>query len=924
MMCFFLGGNLIAQNGYLRGKVIDAKTGETLVGVTIFIPGTTLGTTSDLDGNYNLALDEGKYTVSVSYISYTTQTFPETEVKSGEITILDVILEEMTTELQEVVITAKAVRNTEAALQVMQKKSASMLDGISSKQISRLGDDDAAAALKRVTGVSVQDDKYIFVRGLGDRYTKVTLNSADIPALDPEKNAVQVDIFPSNIIENIIVHKTFTPDIPGESTGGHVDIVTKDFPERFTLQFSASFGYNPNANFNDDFISYEGGSTDWLGMDDGTRAVPGIARQYLDKYGYINYVPKPPYTDDVLNEISESFPKKMQVEKQRSGLNQSYKFSIGNQFILKNDKALGVNASLNYSYKYKFYTNGIYGIYEEGDQPDPWKEFDNVTYGSTTPILSGLVNVNFKFNPNNKIGARYIRNQSGKQVAIERSGFFYYEGQDNIDNNLAYLEREFNSYQLHGKHVFTKLNKLSVNWLLSYAKMNQNEPDLRFFEYLLPNDSTIRIKTNDAPVRFYRDMYEDDYHANLDFELPVTILGDQSKIKVGGSYIKKDRDLDEVKFETQSNVAFFPLTDINTFLEDNIITADNPTGYYYVADNEQDRNNSYNGKQEIIAAYAMIDMPISEKFRLIAGARLETSDMSVSNKISDTTNNLYKHGEISEIDPLPSLNLIYSVKENMNIRIAGSRTIARPTFKEIGTNYYDYKTGIFITGNQDLERALITNVDLRWEWFFKPGEKITLSGFYKYFKDPIEQKLSVTTQNYEIKYINTDNAYLYGLEFEFRKKLDFIHIFRNLTIGGNFTYVYSVVKLTEEEQEDTGKEDRPMLGQAPWIVNAYLNYFNNDLGLESNIGFNVSGEKLYLITRGTTPYVYEEPYPSLNFNISKTIGKKKRFTVEGSVSNILDAEYKAVHHYEKPVKADYYFLKYKWGREYKIGLKYNI
>jgi outer membrane receptor protein involved in Fe transport len=924
MMCLLLGFHLSAQKGNLRGRVIDASTGETLVGVTIFVPGTTIGTTTDLDGNYNLALEPGEYTISVSYISYTTQTFPETEVRKGDITMLDVNLEEMTTELQEVIITAKAVRNTEAALQVMQKKSASMLDGISSRQISRLGDDDAAAALKRVTGVSVQDDKYIYVRGLGDRYTKVTLNAADIPALDPERNAVQVDIFPSNIIENIIVHKTFTPDIPGESTGGHVDIVTKDFPEQFTLSFSASLGYNPNANLNDDFISYEGGSTDWLGLDDGSRDVPGIAKEYLDRYGYINYVPKPPYTDDVLNEISDAFPKKMQVERQRSGINQSYKFSFGNQYNFGNDMALGLNAGLNYSYKYKFYENGVYGIYEEGNQPDPWKVFDQVTYGSITPILSGLVNLNFKFNPNNKVGARYVRNQSGKKVAIERSGFFYYEGQDNIDNNLAYLEREFNSYQLHGKHVFPALNKISVSWLLSYSKMKQNEPDLRFFEYLLPNDTTLRIKTNDAPARFYREMQEDNYHANLDIEIPVTILGDQSKIKFGGSYISKDRNLDEMKFETQSNVAFFPLTDINTYLEDNIITADNPKGYFYVADNKQDRNNSYSGDQEIIAAYAMIDMPLSEKFRLIAGARLETSDMSVANKISDTTDNLYKSGEISEVDPLPSLNLIYSVSEDMNIRLAGSRTIARPTFKEIGTNYYDYKTGIFITGNQDLERALVTNVDLRWEWFFKPGEKVTISGFYKYFTDPIEQKLSVSTQNYEIKYINTENASLYGLEFEFRKKLDFIDFFRNLTLGGNFTYVYSVVKLTEEEREDSGKEDRPMLGQAPWIVNAYLNYINSELGLESNIGFNVTGEKLFLITKGTTPYVYEQPYPSLNFNISKSIGKAKRFTVEASVSNILDSEYKAVHHFEKPVEADYDFLRYKWGRTYKVGLKYNI
>ncbi len=914
-----------AQKGFVRGKIIDNKSGETLIGVTVKVVGTTMGTISDFDGNYSLSLEPGIYTLQISYISYQTQRFPEVFVKPGEVTIISANLDEEVTELNEVVIKTKAVRNTEASIQVMQKKSASMLDGISSRQISRLGDDDAASALKRVTGVSVQDDKYVFVRGLGDRYTKVTLNGADIPALDPEKNAVQMDIFPSNILENIIVHKTFTPDIPGESTGGHVDVVTKDFPEQFTMQFSASFGYNPQANLNDDFLTCDGGKTDWLGLDDGTRDVPSIAKKYLKEYGYINYNPKPPFYDNVLHDISNAFSKKMDPYKKQSGINQSYKFSIGNQIELGNDRALGYNAALSYSNGYKYYDDGEYGIYEEGDQPDPWKIFDKVVYGSQSSIVSGLLNLNYKFNSNHKIGARFLRNQSGKELAIARSGWFYYEGQANVDNNIAYLERTFNSYQLHGKHVFPNANKLVASWTFSYTRMHQNEPDLRFFEYLIPPDSTMRIKTNDAPARFYREMQEDDYHLNVDLELPVTVLGDQGKIKFGGTFIQKDRNLDEMKFKIQSHVSFFPTLDIPAFLNDYIISEYYPSGYFYVADDEQNNNNSYEGNQTVIAGYAIADVAVAEKLRVIAGVRVEVSDMSVTNKIKDSTNILHKHGEISwKVDPLPSLNIIYSVNENMNIRLAGTRTIARPTFKEIGTNYYDYKTGIFITGNQNLKRALITNLDLRWEWFYKPGEKIALSGFYKYFTNPIEQKLAVTTQNYEIKYVNTENASLYGVEFEFRKKLEFILFLRDCTFGGNFTYVYSHVKLTQQEQDDTGKEDRPMLGQAPWIINTYLNYINRDIGLETSFGFNITGERLLLITKGSTPYVYEQLFPSLNFTLSKGFGEEHNFNVEFSVTNLLDAEYKAVHHFEKPVSKDYNYMRYVYGRVFKLGLKYKI
>ena len=919
----------LAQNNFIRGKIIDNETGETLIGVTVRVAGTNTGTISDFDGNYSLSLNPGVYSIRVSYISYQSQTRNDIEVEEGNVTIANFNLDEEITQLNEVVVTAKAIRYTEASLQLMQKKSASMLDGISAKQITRLGDNDAASALKRVTGVSVQDDKYVFVRGLGDRYTKITLNGADIPALDPEKNTVQMDIFPSNIIENIIVRKTFTPDMPGESTGGHIDITTKDFPEKFTMQFSASFGFNPQANLNKDFLTYEGGNTDWLGMDDGTRDIPCIAKEYLDSYGYINYVPKPPFTDEVLHEISSSFNKTMTPETKRSFLDQSYKFSAGNQInFLK--KTLGYNAAISYSSAYKYYDNGVYGIYEEGVQPDPFKIFDKVIYGAQNVNISGLLNLNLKLNSNNKIGVRYLRNQSGKKLAISRSGFFYYEDSPNEDRVLAFLERIFDNYQLHGKHVFPKLNKMVSKWLFSYTYMTQNEPDLRFFEFLLLNDSTMRIKTNDAPARFYREMNEENYNANLNFELPLTILEAQSKIKFGGAYTYKDRNLDETKFEVQSSVSFFSTTDIYTFLTDNIISATNPFGYYYVADHEQDLNNSYKAHQEVIAGYAMIDLPISGKLRAIAGLRLETSDIEVTNKVVDINDSKYKHGKVKEIDLLPSVNFIYSLTEDMNVRLAGTRTIARPTFREIGTNYYDYKTGIFITGNPLLKRSIITNADIRWEWFIKPGEKISFGGFYKFFKDPIEQKLSITTQNYEIKYINTKDAYLYGIEIEFRKKLDFINVLKNFTFGGNFTAIKSVVKLTEREYNDvlsgdsTRSNKRPMFGQAPYIINAFLNYANKKNGFESNIGFNINGEKLLIITKGATPYIFERPFPSLSFNISKGFGSNRNFIVEIGINNILDAEYKAVHHFKKPVKEDKTYLSYSYGRTFKLRLKYKF
>jgi len=331
----FLTASSFAQKGTLRGKIIDKGTGETLIGATIMVEGTTNGTISDFDGNYSLTLNPGTYKIRVSFVSYEKKLFEDINIKPGKVTILNVNLGKSETQIGEVVVTARARQRTENAMQIMQKKSARLMDGISFEKISKLGDSNAAQALKRVTGVSVEGGKYIYVRGLSDRYTKITLNESSIPALDPEKNTVQMDIFPSNIIENIAINKTFTPDMPGESTGGHVNIITKDFPSKFTLKFSTSFGYNPQANLNNKFLTYPGGKTDWLGYDDGTRAIPDLAREALDRMveedlGIIDEIQFP----NNITEITKSFKPVMSPREGYSFLDHGHKFSIGDQIKL--------------------------------------------------------------------------------------------------------------------------------------------------------------------------------------------------------------------------------------------------------------------------------------------------------------------------------------------------------------------------------------------------------------------------------------------------------------------------------------------------------------------------------------------------------------------------------------------------------------
>src|SRR6056297_2403338 len=462
IIAFLAVANLgvIAQTGTIRGKVIDATTGEALIGANVLLSGTTEGTITDFDGNYTFSeVPAGNQNITISYISYETQVYEDVEVIAGDVVILNANLNLDNQQIDEVVITARKREQTEAAVLVMKKKMPSVLDGISSQQISRMGDSNAAAALKRVTGVSVQGGKYVYVRGLSDRYTKITLNESSIPALDPEKNTVQMDIFPSNIIENIAINKTFTPDMPGESTGGHVDIITKDFPSKFTLKFSTSFGYNPQANLNNKFLTYPGGKTDWLGYDDGTRAIPDLAREALNRMveedlGIIDEIQFP----NSITEITKSFKPVMLPQEGYSFLDHGHKFSIGDQ-IKVFGKTLGYNAAISYSRDYNYYDDGINNMFEESITPSPWKTLDKDSEGEEKVTAAGLLNLNYKLSNNNKIGVRLMKNQSGSKLARLQDGYFNYESTQNTIRNLAYLERGFNYYQLHGKHVIPSLNK---------------------------------------------------------------------------------------------------------------------------------------------------------------------------------------------------------------------------------------------------------------------------------------------------------------------------------------------------------------------------------------------------------------------------------------------------------------------------------
>jgi TonB-dependent receptor len=987
-----------AQEGSITGKITDAETGEELIGATVVIAGTTRGAAADLDGNYSiLGIEAGTYTIVCQYISYQPDTLKNVVVKEGEATVYNFNMGSAAIAMDEFVVVARANKGANNYILNAKQASATLLDGISSKEISRGGDGDVAGAVKRVTGVTVEGGKYVYVRGLSDRYSKTVLNGAVIPSLDPRRNAVQMDLFPTAMIDNVSIYKTFSPELPADFTGGLININTKDYPEDLNVSASAYVGYNTNATYNKDFFTGNTGSTDWLGIDDGTRDIPTIvsdnevnpidfssydlARQDAgltsDDWSSLSNSQKQEYLrtsrlqrNELLSQQTQSFSKNWTPVSKTPGMNQSYSISVGNKVKIFQNQ-LGFNVGMNYKSTYDFYDDGITGRYKlTGNVND----VDNLTLLQKTSDTRGdenrnwgvLGNLSYIFNENNQLGFVYMYNQNGINSGRYQNGVKP-DDDPNIFINVyqtQYLERDMRNMQLKGTHVLPALGSLSIDWVASRAVSNLNTPDLRVFtndyfinektsyfdangndisDYVISeelneseiasefpgyttstgNDTTYNISMNlyPAPTRYYREMNEVNQNYLINFTLPFNKGSNkESKIMFGGAFVNKDRTMNESRYSFVAQGLGFDGDVEGYFSNENMVVL--PGEPFQYLRNDTELRNSYVANEQDAAAYAMVDWKISRKFKVVTGARMETTNIH-----TESLDPSQQKGELERVDLLPSLNLSYALTEKMNLKAAATRTLARPTFRELApfTNY-DFEDGYIYVGNPNLERALIDNIDLRWEMYPRSGEILSVSAFYKNFDSPIEKVINPEAANVEITWKNVSQARLYGLEIEARKNLGFISPkFQYFDLGANLTIVKSETSIDPQELEQIQAQDasasatRVMFGQSPYVVNAYLSFVQPVLGIEANLTYNVNGPKLVLVVQGATPDVYEQAFNLLNFNISKTLGD--HFSLYLSATNILNDRKAQTYTYKGE---QYDFQSYTMGQSFVVGVKYKL
>ena len=959
-----------AQTGTLRGKVTDGETGDALLGATVqMLQDGTLkgGAYTDLEGTYTISAAPGNYTLMISYLSYITDTL-EVVATDGEVTFNETTMF-LTMEVREdlkVEIVAKANQASDVTLFSKKLNSINTIDGVSADLAARVGAPTAAAAMTRVTGVTVEGGRYVYVRGLGDRYSLTTLNGAEIPGLDPDRNSVQMDIFPSNLLDNIIVYKNFTPDLPGSFSGGLVNVITKDFPERFTLNISGTVGFNTQASNEDQFLSYQTGDTDWLGYDDGTRQIPDFINNLPGGTIPNKNVPNLSITDaQTIADASQEFNGSMFPITDKSGLNYNFQASVGNQFnIGRGNRPLGFIATLSYRSTYDHFVDGIERRYKNTDSTATTlnNELNLASDVSSRNVLwGGLVKVSFKPKTNHKLGFNYMLNRSGESRTNDLFGSIPEQNIDNYETRvLGYTERQLDIYQLQGEHVFGQKNAdgaiekpiLEVDWIASLSTSRQDEPDLRFFsnEFIFNQEGIpiydLDISVYREPSRFFRELSEDNLDLKLNFKLPLAISERKGSFKFGGAYTQKDRDFIERRFTLDTDLRRAPyegdpaawftnenigIDEIDTLSNGRIIARFN--GVYQETTVQ---SNSYVGEQDILGTYAMFDLPLTDKLKFIGGARLEITDATVkSGNPRDSV------GVLDLEDVLPSANFIYALQEKMNLRAGYSRTLARPNFREFAPlRTFPFERGNETAGNPDLERTLIDNLDLRWEWYPRAKEIVSVSLFYKSFDNPIEKVIIPEEQNLAFRFDNVPSGTAYGAEFEVRKSLDFLgETFTNFEVGGNISFIESEVDINETELRlirtvDPGRPStRPIFGQSPYVANAELLYNDPLKGSQVSVSYNIFGERIVLVGGQSAPDVYEQPRGLLNVSITQRFGPLQ-IRLRGT--NLLDPDFEMIQTHEffnrdsngnrtgGKQEREYVFQRFTRGRTFSLGLSYNF
>lgn len=882
------------EKGTLRGTVLSVEKKDPVAGAKIFIKGTTLDITTDDDGRFSAELFEGTYSLSVIHTRFSAQTVDNIEILPGLAAERTIELTPVSLELEEYVVLAPHIEGGIAALQQEKREVSSVADVIGAEQMARSGDSDAAAALKRVTGLTVVGGKYVYVRGLGERYSCTLLNGSLLPSPEPERRVVPLDIFPTGILESMVIQKTFSPDLPAEFGGGAVLLRTRGVPDEMFFKVAISIGYAVGDSFTHG-LSYRGGATDWLGVDDGTRALPKlIADQGEKKLVEKTAFQKEGFTPEDIEAFGESMPN---IWNTRSSIiAPSIGLSVmGGDRYKFGEHALGVLGSFSYGYDAGSVakTKSSFVQRTEGELALEQKLRYDIT--NINVKMGGILDLGYFIGDDHRVGATTLLIRTTDNDTVRAEGYNRETGDDIRITRLGWVEQMLIAEQVRGSHLFHLAPdrwKLRPEYRYTFSTGTRYEPDRRMTRYDRTEDDEgaefwMLTPATLSNERVYSDLTDLNHEVGVDIGLEFPLWLELTGLfKQGFSLFHKDREVDTRRFQFSGGpkgVAARSRSPEELFSPENIGIGKDQ----FVLREVTRESDNYSARQDLWAYYFLFDLPIIEQVKLLSGLRYENSLQRVS------TYELYKENPATvdaklhtKNDLLPAAVLTYEFLkdlpyiESMQIRGGFGITVSRPDFRELSpVTSSEVEQSGETQGNPELKRALIYNYDLRWEWYLSSDESVSLGFFYKHFKRPIETIYlpgSADSRSYQ----NAKSARNIGIELEWRKNFGFIaEALADLYLAGNLSYIDSEIAIPNQKK-------RPLQGQSPFVVNLTVGYDNIDWGTSIALLYNVFGKRIQIVGDSGGPDTYEQPFHQFDLVVSQKLDLG--FKIGLKFKNILD------------------------------------
>jgi outer membrane receptor protein involved in Fe transport len=924
-----------AQTATIKGTVRDALTKEVIIGANVAVDGTTTGSSTDLDGNFAIKIAPGTYKIKITYVSYKPQLIENVACEVGKVAQIDAFIEEDSKTLEEVGITAQRQTNTIVALVNEIKFAESVVVGISGDQIQKTQDRDAGQVVRRIPGVSVVDDRFIVVRGLGARYNTVMLNDVLTPSSEVDVKSFSFDMVPSGVIDRITISKSGAAELPGEFAGGLIKIYTKT-PDENQTSISLSTGFRANTTFNN-VARFSGASNDVLGLGASSRSLPGTFPSPTDFRATSSPLIRAVLAQGLANNW---VPEQSAVSPDlRLGVNLTRKFNIGKLEV-------GNLTAISYSntHQYAFVEQSRYNAFDPITGVSSREVDYNDDFYTNNVRLGVLHNWTFRLNDKNKFEFRNLFNQMGASETTVRNGIDYVNTADLQNYAARYEQRSIYSGQLSGKHNFGEDNKANFTWNVGYGFTDRQEPDFRRFrsQRVRGGGTDARFEVQIPPgatlfdaARFYSKLSEQLYMASGNYEHKVQLGKDKgliTKLRAGFYLERKNRTFD---------ARWFSYTRANLFNFDNgilrqpisqIFSIPNVNGTTGFAFAEGTRPvDAYTADNTLLAGYIGAAIPMTKKLNVTVGLRAEQNTQRLQTSARDQQTGQLINVDNPILSLLPSVNLTYDFTEKMLMRLAYSRTINRPEFRELAPfPYYDFNLDFNFEGNPNLKVATIHNVDARWEFYPAQSELISFGAFYKQFQNPIEAVaiLAGGGVSRTFGFENARSARNFGVEAEVRKSfynLSERKFIQDLTFVLNAALVSSRVEFTPEQAVRQGFVNRPLAFQSPYLANVGLYYNNEESNTQINILYNVIGPRIYIVGDIDFPTIYEIQRHVIDLSFTQGIGKK--LEIRGGIQDLLNAPFGLTQDSDlnqRITGVDENFQTYRRGQYFNLGLNYKF